>query len=112
MTTLFHSTLIFVVGERAVGHDLAGPELVAAVHDRHGRREPGEEGGLLHRGVAAADDDDVLAAEEEAVTGRTGRHAVAEQLLLAGHAQRAPGGAGGQDDRLGRVFASRRRRPS
>ena len=102
--TLFHSTLIFVVGQRAGGHDLAGPERVAPVHDRHRLGEAGEEGRLLHRRVAAADHDDVLVAEEEAVTGGTRRHAVAEQLLLAGHAQRAPGGTGGEDDGAGEVL--------
>ena len=66
-----------LVGERALLHDLRGAQRVAAVHDRHRPGEAGEEGGLLHRRVAAADHDDVLVAEEEAVTGRTPRDAVA-----------------------------------
>src|SRR3954466_12430287 len=61
-------------------HHLAGPERVAAVHDRHRLGEAGEEGRLLHRGVAATDHDDVLVAEEKSVTGRTRRHAVPEQF--------------------------------
>jgi hypothetical protein len=66
------------------------------VHDRHQLGEPGEERRLFHRGVAAADHDDVVVAEEEAVTLRTGRDTVAEQRLLAGHAQRPPRGTGGE----------------
>ena len=65
------------VGEGAVLHDLAGPQLVAAVDDRDLVGELGEEGGLLDRRVAAADDGDLLAAEEEAVAGRAGRQPVA-----------------------------------
>jgi hypothetical protein len=86
------------VGQCPLRHDLAGPELVAAVDDGHRLGEPGQEGGLLHRRVATADDHDRLAAEEEPVTGGAGRHAVAEQLLLTRYAQGAPGRAGGQDD--------------
>ena len=59
------------VRQGALSHDLAGPELVAAMDDRHGLGEPGEERGLLHRGVTAADHGDVLTTEEEAVTGGT-----------------------------------------
>ena len=59
-----------VVGEGALGHDLGGTQLVAAVHDGHRSGELGEEGGLLDGGVATADDGDVLVAEEEAVAGR------------------------------------------
>ena len=73
------------------------------MHDRHRPGEPGEERRLLHRGVAAADDDDVLVAEEEAVTGRTGGHAAADQPLLVGQAQVAGRRAGGQHDRPGAV---------
>src|SRR5436305_1911706 len=54
----------------ALEHDARGPELPAPVQDGHGAGEPGEEGRLLHRGVAAAHHDDVLVAEEEAVAGR------------------------------------------
>ena len=53
--------------------------------------EPGQEGGLLHRRVAAADHRDVLVAEEEPVTGGTGAHAHADQRFLTGHAE-VPGG--------------------
>src|SRR3954447_15305905 len=68
-------------------HDLRGAQLGTPVDDGHALGEAGEEGGLLHRGVAAADDHDVLVAEEEAVTGRTGRHAAAEQPLLVVQAE-------------------------
>ena len=100
---MFHSTLIF---------GLASARSAMILLARNSSRrwmivtvvgEPGEEGRLLHRGVAAADHHDVLVAEEEAVTGGTGRHAVAEQLLLAGHAERPPRRTGRQDDGAGPV---------
>src|SRR3954470_22041022 len=72
--------LLVVLG--ALLHDLRRPQLLAAVHHGDALGEAGEEGGLLHRGVATAHDGDVLVAEEEAVTGRAGRHAAAEQPLL------------------------------
>src|SRR4051812_28753207 len=71
----------------ALLHDLGSAELGAAVDDGHALGEAGEEGGLLHGGVAATDHDDVLVAEEEAVTGRAGRDAAAEQPLLVVQAQ-------------------------
>src|SRR6478609_1700151 len=71
------------VGVGALGHDLAGAQLVAAVHDRDRPGELGQEGGLLDRGVATADHGDVLVAEEEAVAGRTPRDTPAGQLVLA-----------------------------
>ena len=92
-----------VVRVGAVGHDLAGAQLVAAVDDRHGAGELGQEGRLLDGGVAAADDGDVLVAEEEAVAGRAPGDAVAGQLLLAGQAELAVGRAHREDDRAGAV---------
>ena len=89
----------------ALDHDLAGAQRVAAVHDRHGVREAGQEGGFLHRGVAAADDGDVLVAEEEAVTGRTPGHAVPGQLVLAGQPELAVGRTHRQDHRVCGVLA-------
>ena len=59
-----------VVGPRPIFHDLRGPELLAPVHDRHLGGEAGEEGRLLHGGIAATDDDHVLVREEGSVTGR------------------------------------------
>ena len=53
------------------------------------RGEAGEEGGLLHGGVAAADHDDVLVAEEEAVAGRAPGHAAAGELVLVRQAELA-----------------------
>ena len=69
MTTVFQRKLDLLVVERALLHDPRGAQLVAAVHDRHLGREPGEEERLFERGVAAADDRDLLAAEEEPVAG-------------------------------------------
>ena len=80
------------VGEGAVLHRLGGAQGVAAVDDRDGLGEAGEEGGLLHRGVAAADDGDVLVLEEEAVTGGAPGDAAAGQRVLVA-AGRACGAA-------------------
>ena len=88
----------------AIEHDLRRPEVVAAMDDRHLRREAGEERGLLHRGVAAADDDQFLLAEERAVTGRAGRHAAPLVLRLAGQPEPAGARAGRDDHRAGLVF--------
>ena len=89
-----------VVGEGAVGHDLAGAQLVAAVHDGDRVGELGEEGGLLDGGVAAADDGDVLVAEEEAVAGGAPRDAAAGEPLLVLEAELAVARAHREDDRL------------
>ena len=59
-----------------------GAEMVAAMHDRHLRREIGEEQRFLDCGVAAADHDHFLAAIEEAVAGRAGRDAEALELFF------------------------------
>ena len=87
-----------VVGLGALEHDPRGAELVAAVDERDAAGEPGQEGGLLHRGVAAADHGDVLVTEEEPVAGGTGAHAHADQLFLAGHAEVPGRGAHREDD--------------
>src|SRR5664279_3995952 len=65
-------------------HDPARSQGVATVDDGHRLCEAGEEGCLLHRGVAAADDRDVMVAEEEAVTGGTPRDPVSGEFVLAG----------------------------
>src|SRR5215204_3014651 len=93
-----------VVREGALLHDLGGPQAIAPVNDRHRPREAGEEGGLLHRRVAAADDGDVLVAEEEAVAGGAPGHAVPGQPLLARDAQLPVVRAGRDDDGAGRVL--------
>src|SRR5256885_4127385 len=56
----------------------------------HGDRtgEPGQEGGLLQRGVATADHRDVLVAEEETVTRRAPGDAVPGQSLLRSEERR------------------------
>ena len=59
--------------------------------------EPGQEGRLLHRGVASPDHRDVLIAEEEAVAGGAGGQAVAHQLDLAVESQHERLGPGGHD---------------
>ena len=82
----------------AVGHDLRGAQLVAAVHHRDALAEAGEERGLLDGGVAAADHDDLLVAEEEPVAGGAPGDAAAGQALLVVQAELAVRGAGGQDD--------------
>ena len=83
--------------------------MVAAVHEGDALAEPGQERGLLDRGVAAADHDDLLVAEEEPVAGGTPRDAAAGHPLLVVEAELAVRGAGGQDDgaRLERLAAER-----
>src|SRR6185437_15113494 len=83
--------------ERPSRHDLAGPQLVAPVHDGHGLGETGQEDRLLDRRVAAADDGDVLVTEKEAVTGRTPRDAVTRQPVLTLQAKLAVARTHGQD---------------
>ena len=73
--------------EQVVLQDLLGPQLVAAMDQRHVRGDVGEVQRFLDRGVAAADDRDTLAAEEEAVAGRAGRDAAAAECLLGREAR-------------------------
>jgi hypothetical protein len=75
--------LELLVGERALLHDLGGPELVAAVDQVDLGAEPREEGGLLDGGVTPADHGDRLLAEEEAVAGRTPGDTTPRELFLA-----------------------------
>src|SRR4051812_46273221 len=88
---------------RALLHDLRGTQLAAPVDDGHALGEPGEEGGLLHRGVTAAHHDDVLVAEEEAVAGGAGGDTAAEQPLLVVQTQVPVLGPGRDDHRVGQV---------
>ena len=76
-----------LVGEGTVLHDLRGAQFVAAVNDRHGLGELGQEQGLFESGIAPADDGDVVFAEEESVTRGTGRETVSEQSCLLGKTQ-------------------------
>ena len=94
------------VGVGALGHDLGGAQLVAAVHDRDRAGELGQEGGLLDGGVTAADDGDVLVAEEEPVAGRAPGHPVPGQSLLVGQPELAVGRAHREDDRAGAVLGA------
>src|SRR6185503_7533618 len=55
------------IGDRAVNHDLARPELLATVEQVDLRGEAGEERRLFEGRVAAADDRDFLVLEEKAV---------------------------------------------
>ena len=105
-TALFQAHWIFGFASARSAMILAGAQRVAPVHDGDRLGEPGEEGGLLHRGVAAADDGDVLVAEEEAVAGGTPGHAVPGQLVLAGEAELAVGRAHREDHRVGGVLAA------
>ena len=63
-------------------------------------REAGEEGRLLHRGVAAADHDHFLVLEECAVAGRACADAIAHQPLFGFDAEQLRGRAGRDDQRL------------
>ena len=102
---------IFGLRERALDHDPARPELVAPVEHVDLRREAGQVGRLLERGVAAADDRDLLVAEEEAVARGAGGHAAAAQPRLALEPQPHRRRAGRDDDRLGLVLDAARPDP-
>ena len=102
-TSAFQTNLELGVGERPLLHDLGGPQLAASVDQGHLRPEPGQEGGLLDRGVAAADHGDVLLAEEETVTRRTPGHATTGELRLVGQAELAVARTRRQDHRPRRV---------
>jgi hypothetical protein len=90
-----------VVVERSLLHDLGSAKLVAPVNHGDLLGETRQEQGLFHRGISSADHDQLLVPEEESVACGAGRHAVAEQPVLAGDAQHAGGGAGGHDHRMG-----------
>ena len=87
------------IGERAVGHDLRGAQLVAAVDEVDLRGEAREEGRLLGRGIAAADHADGHVAVKGAVAGGARGEAVADELLFARQPEPARGGARGDDER-------------
>ena len=89
------------IAEGAVGHDLRGAELIAAMDEVNLRGEPGEEAGFLARGIAAADDGDRDVAIEGAVAGGAGGEAVADEFALALDAEPAGGGAAGDDEGAG-----------
>ena len=67
-------------------------------------REPGQEGGLLERGVTAADHHQLAAPVEETVAGGAGRDPAAEVLALAGQPEHLGLGAGGDDQGLAAVL--------
>src|SRR4051812_6302164 len=79
--------LDLLVREGAVLHDLGRAQRVATVNDVYLVGETGEEGGLLHRRVAAADDRDRPLAEEESVARGAPGDAVAGETLFVGQAQ-------------------------
>ena len=93
-----------VGGLGTVEHHLRRAELIAAVDDLHVLGELGQEGGVLHGGVAAADHDGGLVAEEGGVAGGAVGHAAGSQLVLTGHAQLLGLGAHGQDHAAGQIL--------
>ena len=88
-TTLFQRNSIFGFANARSCMIFEAAQLLAAVHERDLVGEPGEEGRLFERGVAAADDRDLVTAEEEAVARRARGDAVAEQLALGVEAEHA-----------------------
>ena len=94
------------LGEQLVLHDLFRAQGVAAVHQVDLAGDVGQVQRFLHRGIAAADHGHVLVLEEEAVAGGAGGHAAALELLLRFQPQVLGGGAGGDDEGVGGVFAA------
>lgn len=94
-----------LVVEEPVGHGPAGAELVAADEDGDVAGVLCQERGLLGGRVAAADDVEGLVAEDGhgAVADGAGGDAVLPVGLLALEVHAAGGGAGGDDDGVGRV---------
>ena len=93
-----------VVRAGAVDHDGRRTEGLTSVDDGHLGRELGEEGRLLHRGVAAADHDHLALLEERGVADSAVGDSAALQGLLGLEAELACVRAGGDDDRLGAVL--------
>ena len=77
---------------------LAG-KLVEVLHHGDFLRRLGKQQRLLQCRVAAADYNHMPVLVERAVTHRAKRHAVAEELVLAGYAEQPMARAGGQNDR-------------
>src|SRR5918995_1667569 len=96
--------LDLLVGTGAVGHDLRGAELAAAVDDRHLRREARQEERLLHRRVPATDDHDLAVAVERAVAGRAVRDTASLQRNLGLQPELPRAGAGRDDHRASLVL--------
>src|SRR5215211_6564343 len=88
--------------ERSRGHDLAGPQLITAMHDGHGLGESRQEGRFLNSRVTTADHGDVLVTEEKAVTRGTPRHTVPGQPILSLKTELAVARTHGQDHRTRR----------
>src|SRR5207253_5168392 len=84
--------------EQAVLHDLARPEFVSAMDDRHAFAYLREKETVLHRGVAAADHDDLEAFEEETVTDRASAHPSALEAFLVRQSEVLRVRAGRDDD--------------
>ena len=78
-----NSDLDLRMGLGAVDHDLRCTERVAPMEQVNLRREAGEVGRLLERGIATTDHGDLAIAEEETVAGGACRHAAAAQSGLA-----------------------------
>src|SRR5690242_16116136 len=93
------------LGDKLVGQDLFGPELVAAVDDRHVGGDLREIERLFHCGVAAPDDGNRLAAVEEAVAGGAGRNPFTLESLFGREAEVPGSGAGGDDQSVAAVAA-------
>src|SRR5271155_355724 len=90
----------FLVGPGAINHDFGGAEFVAAVDEVGLASVASQKVGFFHRGIAAANDGDGFLTEKIAVAGCAGGNAAADQFTLAGEAQQARGGAGGNNQRL------------
>lgn len=93
------------VGQKTVGHGLAGTELVATDKDSDAAAVLGQEHSLLGGGVTTTDDEEGLVAEDGhgTVADSAGADTVLPVLLLTGKVEATSVGAGGDDDGVSSV---------
>ena len=98
--------LDFLVGGRAISHDLRGAETVAAVDEVNFAGKPGEEKGFFGGTVTAAEDRDFHLAIKGPVARRAGGYAsAAVEFFFTRNSREARGCPGRDDDRFGENHA-------
>ncbi len=95
----------FGLGEKLIDEDGFGLEAVAAMDNHHFGGDSRKIKRFLDGRVAPADDGDTLAFVEESIACGAGRHAFSAVVFLGGDTQVLGGGAGSDDEGVGRVPA-------